>query len=77
MDQAQEPVKRRLVQRAPLRVCLNGHVAGVDGPIEDAWEIQCPACDEWTWEDGRFCTQCGWELALGAPQWRRRKEGAP
>jgi hypothetical protein len=48
----------RLVMRAPIAVCNNGHVASVDSSqIEEVLQYE-NSCGHWVWIDANFCHEC-------------------
>ena len=58
---------RRQVTRVNLRVCANGHAEPIPGTEQDAWQIRCRVCQDWTWEEGNYCVNCGHRLAATPP----------
>jgi hypothetical protein len=54
-------IERREVEQAYLTVCTNGHVANWK-PVGKAWQVKHEYCGLWTWEDGKYCVNCGGKL---------------
>jgi len=51
--------ERRKAFAVPITVCKEGHVVSENGPAQERWQMRCPRCGDWTWEDGNYCTGCG------------------